>query len=234
MSAINFESMFQLTSDSSGTFTGVNRRSRKVKYWKMCERQNCTRHRNRHGWVTIGPTINDANEYAIFTSYKHMTELPNEYGVELDGAGPMTAIDNNGITRFLTILKNGGLHEFPADQIVSLNWHRIPEVYNALTPKQREGVDRITSTMFPCEFGCYDGDSPKVFYREDLLARHIKAQHRESVQAFAVGKAVKDSVAPKYDPAELAQAVAMAISLIDQNREPQPRRGRQPVAHDVE
>ena len=208
---------------------GSKKRSKVFKYWKMCERQGCPVHRNRKGWVTIGPTLgSDPYEHAMFISVKLMTELPDRYGMEPVGSSYMTTPKNSGITRYLPILQNGGLHEFPADQIVSLGWHKVPDVYNALTPSVRAEVDRLTSKEYACEYGCYENGQPKVFNDPDSLSRHIKVHHREAVQAVAVGNAIKgglEKTAPVSQDS-IADIVAAVIAAYDRIRE-QPRRGRQ-------
>lgn len=203
--------MAAVESDEGG-FIGVKRRSRMVKYWKMCERKDCQIHTSRKGWVVVGPSMRSSPyDHAIFVSVKHMTELPDSYGLEYVGAGPMTEVTGTGTGRYYTIVANGGLKEFPADQIVALGWHKIPELYNALAPDVRTQVDVLTSRKYTCEFGCFENGAPKEFYTEELLARHIKANHKEATMASAVGKAVKAGQ-QAVDPQMIAHVVAAALA----------------------
>lgn len=230
---IDLENMFNLSPGQDGFITASNRRSRKVKYWKMCDRPGCQRHKNRKGWVTTGPTISEAYAHAEFTSLKHMTELPDSYGVELEGSGWISTPKNDGNTRFLPILQNGGLHEFPGDQVVALGWHHIPDVYNALTPEQRSVVDRITATQFICEYGCFENGRPRTFYREDLLARHVKSQHKDAMQATAIGNTMQKAIAKQQDPELIAGIIAATMDAISARQPVSQGRGRHHVANDV-
>ncbi len=209
---------------------GTRKRSRMVKYWKMCDRPDCQWHRTRKGWVTIGPVrTTDVHEHTDFVARKHMTELPDAYGVEITGNGPMTEIKGDGRGRFYTILVNGGLKEFPPDQIVALGWHKIKEVYNGLTPQQREAVDALTAHVYYCSYGCYDiNGERREFYSDADLARHVKAAHKDAAVAVAVGDAVSRNQ-QQVDYGAIAQAVVMALKAFEQaSREDdqQPRRGR--------
>jgi len=212
------------------------KRGKRVKYWRMCTRENCRIHRGRKGWITIGPTRQTPIEHSQFVTVKHMEELPDSYGVELDGGGPMTSPLDDGWGRYYTILANGGLKEFPADQIVALGWHKIPQLYEALPDHTRREVDALTSKVFPCVYGCFEDGAPKVFYKEELLARHIKAQHKDAVAAMAVGNAVKDAVHQPEREDKIAQVVAAAVAqtLMQMGIEPTSpvvsRRGRPPAS----
>lgn len=201
-------------SGQDGEFFGARGRTRKVKYWKMCDRPNCGRHQNRKGWVTIGPVMaTDPFEHAKFVSSKHMTELPDEYGVEVVGAGPMTHIDDTIYNRYYTIILNGGLKEFPPDQIVYLGWYKIPEVVNALDRKTRDAVEMMSRDVKRCPYGCYTVNGPREFFNDRDLSNHIRAMHKEAVAAVAVSDAVMKS--SKIDTSDLASAFVAALKAFE-------------------
>lgn len=205
----------QIQADADGFVLGARGRTRRIKYWKMCERPNCPNHKQRKGWVTIGPVMaTDPFEHAKFVSVKHMTELPDSYGVEVVGAGPMSHVDDAKYNRFYTIVLNGGLKEFPPDQIVSLGWHKIPEVMENLEPHVRDAVETIAKDIKRCPYGCHTLYGPREFLTERDLSNHIRGMHKEAVAAVAVSDAV--SKASKLDPSELATAFAAALKAFQQ------------------
>lgn len=193
----------------------VTERSRRLKYWKQPKW--------RGGWVTVGPDIvTDPAEYRQYVQFKKMQELPDEFGIELVNAGPMSG-DKPG-RRLEPFVRNGGLtakdedgeYIMPASQIVAYNWHRDETVR-----KLRPDVANVVEVE--CRYGCIDGatNSPRVFAginEEEALQkeRQHSRRHARAIETEAVGKAVSEAIKsmPQFNgfsPEQFATLMAIAL-----------------------
>lgn len=170
----------------------TGKRSREVKYWRMCQRPGCPRHQTRQGWITLGPTRRtDRENYSFFLSGKHMEELPDEYGVEVVG-DVMVSTVTLGRSSFVPILSKGGIKEFPAAQIISLGWHRLKVLREpGVVPQSLlDEIDEILSHKHLCEYGCispHTGEAMEFMEKIDF-SKHLKVYHKDAAAPEAVGK----------------------------------------------
>lgn len=206
-------------------------RSREVKYWRMCTRPGCPRHRDRKGWITLGPTRRtDRENFSFYIGSKHMEELPDSYGVETVGETMVSTVDL-GRSSFVPILGKGGIKEFPADQIVALGWHRLQDFYTAAPPELVAEVQALIANAKQCEYGCVSPytQQPMEFYNNVAFSNHLKVHHKDAAGPEAVGKQmakVMDRMidvqqSPKSDlsdPEVLAKMFAQAVYTLEEMR----------------
>lgn len=158
-------------------------RSKQIQYWHKCV--GCSYHTEELNWVTTGPVMQPrtAIEYTEFQSNKHATPL-NKYGAWTIGKVNGQKYDlTNPPTRFNYIIENGGILEFPLDQMIAYNWHRIP-VICAVRPELNNVVD------IPCEYGC----SGRKFVGFENYRNHLNVMHKDAIQPEAIGKQFKDAI----------------------------------------
>lgn len=167
------------------------RRVRHLKYWRMCQRPNCQRHRSAHGWITVGPDPQtDPYEAQRYERSKHMTQFDDAYGIEEVG-GDMT----DGMARFRPFLNAGGLQLFPGEQVFSYAWHEIPLVRQSLSEEQEAVVGALEMQVVECEYGCFDFARSHVrrFANTGAYSSHIKAMHPEVAGPVAVGRKIEEA-----------------------------------------
>jgi len=206
-------------------------KDRQLQYWKFhtCP-STCSRHRDRKGWVTTGPSLSPytAIEYTNFMEGKHAVPLDKSYGTDIGfiKGRPDSGSMFDGETRFKLLLKNNGLHEMPDDQIIAYGWHRLP-IVQALRP-------HIQVVSIPCEYGCPD----RIFNNDVELSLHVKAMHIDSAGARAVGKQIEKviervSALQGIDPMQLAQIVTQTVLQFESNKAQLATIGASPEEADI-
>lgn len=229
-SGILLESVF---GDSRDVFSGVavKERSGRVKYWK----------RYPDGWIQRGPDIRtDPPKWQQFTMTKRWRELPDSFGIEVQGVAGGTIQPNHPPRggqehQWLQVFfKNGGLtyicteadtfgkageYLMPASQIVSMGLHRDPEV-------KRLRPDVADVPEIECPYGCViEGGARRVFAattQEEAQKRcdmHVAAVHKEAVASQAVGNAIAKATSAKQgqeiSPDLVAQIVAATVAALN-------------------
>lgn len=206
--------------DTAPMEQSARKREREIQYWKLhatCSPM-CMRHRDRKGWVTTGPTLSafSAIEYTNFMESKHAVPLSKAYGTDsgLIIGKPDSGTMYGGGTRFHLLIKNGGISEFPDEQLIAYGWHRIP-----LVQRTREGMAERVVLDIKCEYGCPD----RLFTQESHYTTHVAAMHQDSAGARAVGKQFQDVLktqgnSPGVNTTELATAIALAILQFEQTK----------------
>jgi hypothetical protein len=209
-----------------GEALSLKRKNKQLQYWKKCSGsfngRPCPIHRFDFGWITTGPVMTNltAIEYTEFMASKHATPLP-QYGQYEVGIVPgqdydLTGIENGISSRFKAIVFNNGIKEFPVEQMIAYNWHRIDAIREAF-PALKEVVD-ITCTHCP----------DRLFTRQADLDTHTSVMHKEVAAPQAIGNAIKDSMAavsglgamtPEF-LTQLSVAIATAIKASDSNTTP--------------
>ena len=185
------------------------RRSKELMYWKTCQREDCQRHIEQRGWVTMGPAFQPftATEYVEFMEFKHATPLP-AYGSSISNEMAI------GPTRFKMLLEKGGIKEFAIDQLIAYGWHRMESI---LTARPDVAEATITLREYICEHGCPTvGPRARVFSTIEGYKAHTKVMHSEAAAPEAVGRAIATTLqrgtgvnAP--DIASIAAAVVLAL-----------------------
>lgn len=173
-----------------------------LQYWKKCERQFCNRHREDKGWITIGPSLSDPLRHAQYLNEKHMTPLP-QYGTQ--PPGPSSSMLQRGLGYEL-IVSNGGLKEFPVEQVQALGWDMIPAV--------REARPEVALNRSWCD-QCYG----RSFVSPESLAAHMSVMHKEVAPARAIGAEVKgavEAVTKATDPTAMVTAIMQALPYVMQ------------------
>ena len=185
----------------------TNRRGKEIMYWKRC--MGCNIHDTDFGYVILGPTMNPltAIEYTEFMNGKHATPLP-QYGTY--GLGSVNGQKYNLMEpgqRFKAIIENNGIHEFPVEQAIELNWHKFP-VLHKVFPQLADIVD------IHCEYGC---GANRVYKTQEHYNIHVRVWHNDVAQSRAIGKEFSTAIesinkAQQFDPALIAQIV-LAVSM---------------------
>lgn len=191
------------------TILGSTERVKQVQYWHKC--QGCEYHTEENNWITVGPvmTPRTAVEYTEFMQNKHATPLP-QYGQYIMGYNAKQKYDlTNQRTKFQAIIELGGIKEFPLDQMIAYNWHRIPVMVN-LIPALGNIVD------IPCPY-C----AGRKFVHELHLQQHIQAMHREVMQSEAVGRQFNNAITSLNGTTNLnAEQIALIIKAVMDNMAP--------------
>jgi hypothetical protein len=200
------------------------RKNKQLQYWRKCTgRHNgniCSIHRSDLGWITTGPVMTNltAIEYTEFMASKHATPLP-QYGQYEVGIVPGQEFDLTGIehgisSRYKAIVFKNGIKEFPLDQMIAYNWHRIEPIREAF-PALKEVVD-ISCTHCP----------DRLFTQQKDLDTHTSIMHKESAAPEAIGNAIKQGMETvsglgQMTPEFLTQlSVAIATAIKASNSEP--------------
>src|SRR3990167_2797318 len=200
------------SNESLPQIMGTTRNSREVIYWRKCG--GCSRHTNDFNWITTGPAMSThtAVEYSEFQAFKHATPLP-QYGRIVTGKVNGQKYDiTDPSTRFAYIIEAGGLHEFPIDQMIAYNWHKIPVIKQAV-PQLADVVD------IHCEHGC---PTNRTFSQMAHYQDHISVMHKEVAQPEAIGRRFQEAVASlnkqqaNVSPELLVQIVAAVAAAMQQ------------------
>ena len=196
--------------------TPRRQRSKEFMYWRTCQRDNCERHVEQRGWVTVGPAFQPftATEYVEFMETKHATPL-QDYGHSVSNEMAI------GPSRFKMLLEKGGIKEFAVDQLIAYGWHRMESVL-AARPDVAAAVSTGGFQDYICEHGCpVVGRRARVFSTLEGYKAHVKVAHSESAAPEAVGRAIannlKGNVAGNApDIASIAAAVVAAMTMMQQ------------------
>lgn len=143
-------------------------------------------YRKADGWITTAPApLFDEERMRD----KGATPLP-QYGMynqeQLgDGMRPLLA------NRYRYILEKGGAHEFTAEQIIELGWHKRCPVPGIVFP-QLEGV---TLDDFKCPY-CPN----RLFYTDSGLLRHTQAMHAGKSEMQELAQSIRDTVRHEAPP----------------------------------
>lgn len=162
---------------------GSSSRDRRLQYWRSCP--GCDVHTEQHGWIMLGPVMgpNTAVAFVEFQNGKHATPLP-QYGQYLAGKSANLKYDiTEPSQRFRPIIEEGGINEFPLDQMVAYNWHRY-EVMRRVRPELSLVED------IRCQHGC----SNRLFTQESHYRDHISVMHKEVAQPEAIGRQFKEAI----------------------------------------
>ena len=229
-SGVLLESVF---GDSRDTLSGsvARERSGRVKYWK----------RHPDGWIARGPDIRtDAPKWQQFTMTKRWRELPDSFGIEVQGIAGGSIQPNHparGGTEhhwLLTFFKNGGLtytcteadnfgkpgeYVMPAEQIVSMGLHHDSEI-RRLRPDLEVAVD----LECPYEPHQTETGERRLFSAMTLsdaqkkVDQHVVATHSNVIASKAVGNAIAAATADKggqtINPELIAQIVAATVAAL--------------------
>lgn len=205
-------------SDGMPEPAAVRRRTKELQYWRLhtCPR-SCVNHTTRKNWVTTGPVLSPytAVEYTDFMETKHAQPLSRDFGTDSgrNSIVPGSGMMHDAATRFVPLIRNNGIDEFPADQLVAYGWHRIPNIRQA-----RPDLQEYLDNDIYCEYGCPE----RVFGSEKAYAKHVTALHSEAAGARAVGKQLEKVVAANVsggiNTTELGIAIANAIMQFEANK----------------
>lgn len=199
-----------------GQAVSLRRKNKSLQYWRKCSGtrpngQNCSIHTQDWNWITTGPVMSPltAIEYSEFMASKHMTPL-SEYGQYEVGlvAGQDYNLSDQ-FSRFKAILDKGGLKEFPFDQMVAYNWHRIPLIREAF-PALQEVVD------IRCEHGCIN----RLFTKPSDYEAHCQVVHKDAEAPRAIGREFsaaldKMSGVGNVSPEMIAAIVAATVKAMN-------------------
>lgn len=206
-------------------------RSGRVKYWK----------RYPDGWIARGPDIRtDPPKWQQFTMTKRWKELPDSFGIEVQGVAGgsiqpnhpprggqehhwlMTFFQNGGLTYVCTdsdSFGRPGEYAMPAEQIVSMGLHHDPEI-RRLRPDLEEAVD----LECPYEPHQDSAGNRRKFSGMSLdeaqkkVDAHVVAVHKDAVASKAVGNAIASANAAlgaqAIDPNLIAQIVAATVAAL--------------------
>lgn len=201
--------IFQGLNPSSNdlVISGSIQRGKQLQYWRKCA--GCSRHVEELGWIVMGPVMTPltAVEYTEYQQVKHSTPLP-QYGQYFTGVVPNQKYNvSRPEERFKAIIEQNGINEFPLDQMIAYNWHRIP-LMQKLYPELAAIVD------VECEYGCVD----RKFSNPRHYQQHISAFHPEIVAPTAIGAQMSKAMAQhgSIDPAMLTQLVAAVVTAMKQ------------------
>ena len=173
-----------------------SKNTRVLTYWKKCtgeyKDQMCQSHGDDLGWIMVGPWPNRFTMYEVqeFELAKHATRLDDKY-IQPPVEDPSRLVTNelkNPITRFAPLIRNGGIHEMPLEQMIAYNWHRLP-VFRKEFPELEKVVD------IPCEFGCaLKGRNARIFTSVDGYRQHVKIVHSDVQAPKAIGEVIKEAI----------------------------------------
>lgn len=190
--------------------TFSRRDTRRVMYWKMCQDEGCLQHQTRKGWITTGPARGRYSnvEFFEFEQGKHATPL-DDYGSYIpDELSSPSGRQLNG-ERFTPLIEKDGIKEFPLDQLIAYNWHRIDAVVKAV-PRLKEVKE------FPCEHGC--NPQRRVFKSPDELQKHYRGLHPEVAAPSEMGKhlerAMQQFATAQNKPLSSEELIALVIAGI--------------------
>lgn len=195
------DSYSQTEDGAQRTGTIKNSRSARVQYW-----------RKPNGWITTGPTIQNAPKFQQMIEIKGCQSIPaDRFGAEFVGsqyiqpsspklsqqAGP----DGDIVPGWLIPFFNTGGHKYicsekdynfgtpgeylmPRAQIITLNLHRREWM-------KKDRPDVVIEDI-PCPYHCQAmvGRGPRLFTSEDAVSQHIVAVHREAVPSQAMANAI--------------------------------------------
>lgn len=214
-----------------GAFSGpvVNEKSARVTYWKKPD-----------GSIGIGPEVGtDAPKYQQYIS-KGWKQLPPRFGFEVMNKGDMTPLkqvrgrehwwlkpfmDAGGLTYICELhdsFGKEGEYLIPAEQLVTLNFHRVPGM-------REQRPDLAGATDLPCPYGCIDEQTrrPRLFagltrdQAQRSVDQHIVAMHKDAVASRAVGDTISkamESVLGKggggMTPETIAAIVAATVTAM--------------------
>lgn len=180
----------------------TRRRTKEYQYWRGCELDNCNRHIEQRGWIIVGPSFQPytAIEYVEFQQGKHATPLV-EYGFSSHN------MMIEGQTRYNKLIEQGGIKEFPKDQLTAYGWHRYPTIRLARSDLQFDEQE------YACENGCpTTGPRARIFMAADDLAQHVRAVHQEAAAPAAVGNAIAKAMqGQNNDITSVIAAVMVAL-----------------------
>ena len=187
-----------LNPDSGATqFEGHVKRDRQLAYWKRCEIPGCMRHENSKGFIMLGPVFGryTITEYYDFEKGKHATPLslnyiaPNPNNPKLHVTDELTG---NHKTRWIPLIRNGGVHEMPIEQMVEMNWHRNPKICAAIP-----ALDKYLEADIPCDYGCpLSGRDARIFNDELSYQAHVKVVHSDVQAPRTIGKMLAEHNTP--------------------------------------
>jgi|SRR3990172_356611 len=199
---------------AGGTGPSVNlssaRHSKEIQYWRLCIIPECEQHLDNKGWITVAPAYSPrtALQCEEFRIAKHAQPLDVKYGRQASGemfSGP---------TRFLPLIRTGGIHLMPLDQMVAYGWHRRSAYVRAI-PELAKIVD------IPCEHGCPTvGPRARLFVTLQDYQDHCTVMHRDAVGVDAMGRQITKALGTmqdiqqrwsKEELVQLAAAIASAI-----------------------
>lgn len=206
-------------------------RSGRVKYWK----------RYPDGWIARGPDIRtDPPKWQQFTMTKKWRELPDSFGIEVQGVAGgtiqpnhpprggeehrwlMTFFQNGGLTYVCTdadTFGRAGEYAMPAEQIVSMGLHHDAEI-RRLRPDLEAAVD------LECPYEPHQdsrGNRRKfsgmsLDEAQKKVDAHVVAVHKDAVASKAVGNAIAATMGDKsgqtIDPNLIAQIVAATVAAL--------------------
>ncbi len=182
--------------------------------WQYYKRPDTTDPRHpsfaASGWVVIGPGgaaaggRRDVGSYTLYTT-RGFRPLMN-YGV-VDVPTGQTKPGHE----YITMMRNGGIHEFPVSQILALKWHLEPPILGTIFPQYEAVKDKVLSFLCDeCEFEIFflpeDEQAPQgVFrhlrngheYTRQEATMAVRAQGITNVAPYAIRAAAADIQEPK-------------------------------------
>jgi hypothetical protein len=197
----------------------ANRKDAALIYWRMCSDPVCPKHisrmsgrNDRLGWLVVGTS--EGSDAWEFKHLKHWTPMP-EYGwmpYGLEGAAPPER-------RFLQLIEQGGIKEFPASQLIAYNWDKLPAV-------QQARPDVANVQRIQCEYGtCYD----RQFITEADYRNHVKVWHAKTEGTDAIARAFAKQADAKAglglsdeDMVRLGTILGLALQQANQPAPPAP------------
>jgi len=200
-------------------------KSQEMMYWRVRPNPRHEGWKARANWIIPGPgsgTVDAASEMARFQQLKECDPL-YEYGSYEGGGGTnnrnpllVDRVDVKNPYGCWTELfqKPGGLAAMPKSQLVSLGFHRIPEIRKARTDLH-DVIDYV------CEL-CPPGTS--VFTRSQDRGQHMSIIHKNERQSELAARInadaierIRDVVAPGIDPNLIASIVAATVAAMNGN-----------------
>lgn len=202
-------------------------------WWRMCSDPDCLigGHLARSGWITVGPGLRSRKgeeECADFAKLKHATRLEkyqefSNYEGDGERYAPLQRIPDFWIKHRLgfgqftwLVRQEGGLMEFPVEQIRQYRWHVSPSTAEII---RKFRPDALVEPDFPCHFGCVIPPFPS----EDQYKRHVSAVHAEKSEMVALAEqmrvpldAMKDAFANGQADSSLVQQAILQMAQTNQ------------------
>lgn len=191
-------------------------------YWKVRENPTHEGWKRRAGWIIIGPgtgSVGAAEEMLRFSTVKEVDPL-YQFGSYEGGGGTKNRnplmVDGPsrqhpwGVWTEL-FQKPGGLALMPKSQLISLGFHRKPEI-------RRARPDLADVADISCDI-CPEGTS--VYTARQHLSQHMAIAHKGERHAELAARINADAIAaiagkqaPGLDPQAIATIVAATIAAI--------------------
>lgn len=197
-------------------------KAQELMYWKVRENPTHPGWKARAGWVIVGPgsgSLGAAEEMLRFSTVKECDPL-HQFGSYEGGGGNKNRnpLMVDGVSRLHPwgvwtelIRKPGGLAMMPKSQLISLGFHRKPEIRNA-RPDLANVID------YQCEI-CPEGTN--VFTARQHLSQHMAIAHKGERHAELAARINADAIAaiassnnPGVNAELIASVVAATIAAI--------------------